>query len=596
MADNIPPPPSGYVLQSSAPPPPPEGYVLQGASPQASAAHASDVPLPNGESPYDSLMPSEMAPEKPIGQKIIDETLRGGALAGRNILKVGASIPDIVVGTLAYGVNKGLDAAGIDPKYHQLNVNQVLDQGLQEVGAPVPETTAEKYVDAAGQGLGGVAVGAGIGGAIARSAASPAARAIGESMTQNLGQQTVGGITAGVSSETARQNGATPVQQLVAGIVGGVAPGLAGLVKQGGKAAISSRFGKVDPETQALARSALVEGIPLKASQVSTSKFAKALDSVTGQVPFSGAPKFTDQQQQAFNAAVARTIGEDATKITPQVFAKARDRIGAEFDRLSANASLPLDPSVTSKLRQVVQDTRDFYGDESARLVSNVINRLATQNVAGVVPGKAFQSIDSQIGKAIATGGEKAAPLGDLREALRDAIEANISPEDAAAWSTARQQYRDLKTIEPLVAKDGQTSGNISPAGLMGRVTANGAGKSSMANGRRGDLGDLASIGQRFVKETVPDSFTAKRLAIIDGLKSAGLVGAGAGASYAGAGTTAAGLASLVGTSKLTQSILQDPAIVNKLVGLGYPRAEAIRALQGAANPALVGSRLGSQP
>jgi hypothetical protein len=117
-----------------------------------------------------------------------------------------------------------------------------------------------------------------------------------------------------------------------------------------------------------------------------------------------------------------------------------------------------------------------------------------------------------------------------------------------------------------------------------------------MANGRRGDLGDLASIGQRFVKETVPDSGTARRIAIQDALGKVGLVGAGAGASYAGAGTALTGLGGLVGTSRFTQSILQDPAIVNKLIGLGYPRAEAIRALQGTANPALVGASLGSQP
>lgn len=595
MADNIPSPPSGYVLQSSAPPPPPDGYVLQTASPVPATRHASDVPLPNGENPYDSLMPSEMAPEKPLGQKIIDETVRGLELGGRTTLKIGASIPDMVAAPLAYGVNKGLDAAGVDPKYHQLNVNQILDQGLQEVGAPVPETTAEKYIDAAGQGLGGVATGIGIGGSLMRGA-SPVTRAVGEALTQNAGQQAVGGVTAGVAAETARQNGATPIQQLVAGIGGGVAPGLVGLATQGGKAAIASSFGKVDPETQALARAATAEGIPLKASQVSTSKFSKALDSVTGQVPFSGASKFTDQQQQAFNVAVARTIGEDATKITPQVFAQAKQRIGSEFDRLAASTNLPLDPSLAGKLRQVVSDTRDFYGNDSAQLVTNVINRLVKQNVNGVVPGKAFQSIDSEIGRALAKGGEKTVPLGDLQEVLRDAVEANIAPQDAAAWSTARQQYRDLKTIEPLVAKDGQTSGNISPAALMGRVTANGAGKSSMANGRRGDLGDLASIGQRFVKETVSDSKTSQRNEIIGALKNIGLLATGAGAGYAGAGTVTSGLAGLVGTSRLTQSLLQDPSIVNKLIGLGYPRAEAIRALQGAANPALVGSRLGSQP
>lgn len=574
----------------------------RGVSPQASAptaqTHASDVPYANGQSPYSDadLMPEAMAPERTRSlSDYTDQAKRGVELAGRTVAKVGASIPDLVLAPATALVNRGLDAAGVDPKYHQITVNQLVDQGVNAAGLPVPETTAEKFVDAAGQGLGGVATGAGVGGALARSA-SPVTSALGNTLTSNLGQQAVGGLASGAAVEAARENGASPLTQLAVGIGAGAAPGLSSLVGQGSKAALAQTFGKVDPETQALARTAQAEGIPLKASQVSSSKVAKAVDSVTGQVPFSGSASFSDAQQKAFNAAVARTIGETADKITPQVFAQARNRIGSEFDRLAAAANLPLDPQTTQRLKQVVDDTRDFYGDDSARLVSNVINRLANQNVAGVVPGKAFQSIDSQITKAMASGGEKTVPLGDLQEALRDAVQNNLSPEDTAAWATARQQYRDLKTIEPLIAKEGQTSGNVSPAALMGRVNANNAGKSSMAAGRRGDLGDLAAIGQRFVKETVSDSGTAKRIAIQDALGKVGLVGAGAGASYAGAGTTAASLAGLVGTSRITQNLLQDPAIVNKLIGLGYPREQAISALQGTANPALVGSRLAAQP
>lgn len=568
------------------------------ASKGITAPRAADVPLPSGQQRYtdDELSPEAMAPERPrTAADYGAEAKRGLELAGRTVAKVGASIPDLVLAPATMVVNKGLDAAGVDPKYHQITVNQLVDQGINAAGLPVPETTAEKFVDAAGQGLGGVATGTAVGSALVRSA-SPVASGLGNALTSNLGQQTIGGLASGTAVEAARENGASPLAQLAAGIGAGAAPGLASLAGQGGKALVASSFGKVDPETQALARTAQAEGIPLKASQVSSSKVAKAIDSVTGQVPFSGSASFTDAQQRAFNAAVARTIGETADKITPQVFAQAKQRIGSEFDRLAAAASLPLDPQTTSKLRQVVQDTRDFYGDDSARLVTNVINRLANQNINGVVPGKAFQSIDSQITRAMASGGEKTVPLGDLQEALRDAVQKNLSPEDTAAWATARQQYRDLKTIEPLIAKEGQTSGNISPAALMGRVTANNAGRSSMAAGRRGDLGDLAAIGQRFVKDTVPDSGTARRIAIQDALKNIGLLGAGAGATYAGTGAAAASLGGLVGTSRFTQNLLQDPAIVNKLIGLGYPRDAAIRALQGTANPALVGSRLAAQP
>lgn len=56
-------------------------------------------------------------------------------------------------------------------------------------------------------------------------------------------------------------------------------------------------------------------------------------------------------------------------------------------------------------------------------------------------------------------------------------------------------------------------SGNISPAALLGRVTANGAKKEAVATGRGGDLAQLAAIGQQFMKDGVPNSGTPERLA-----------------------------------------------------------------------------------
>jgi hypothetical protein len=89
-------------------------------------------------------------------------------------------------------------------------------------------------------------------------------------------------------------------------------------------------------------------------------------------------------------------------------------------------------------------------------------------------------------------------------------MENSLSGEDSAAWSTLNQQYRNLKTIEPLVAKDAY-NGNISPSALLGRVGSTKAGKAALARDNAGDLGTLAAIGQNFIKDTIPNSGTPSR-------------------------------------------------------------------------------------
>ena len=127
----------------------------------------------------------------------------------------------------------------------------------------------------------------------------------------------------------AREAGFSAPAQVAAGLAAGLSPATLGA----GRQAITSGAGRLlaapSAEAAELGRFAVDAGIPLKASQVSPSKAAKLVDSVSGQVPFSGSPAFQQAQQSAFNRAVARTIGESADAITPEVFSRAKARIGA---------------------------------------------------------------------------------------------------------------------------------------------------------------------------------------------------------------------------------------------------------------------------
>jgi hypothetical protein len=85
-----------------------------------------------------------------------------------------------------------------------------------------------------------------------------------------------------------------------------------------------------------------------------------------------------------------------------------------------------------------------------------------------------------------------------------------------------------MKTVEPLVAKS--PDGTISPALLNARVSAK---FQNRAYDGGGPLGDLADIGQRFLKDG-PDSGTAQRSRAFNVLANIGKYGAAAGAGILG--------------------------------------------------------------
>ncbi len=566
----------------------------------ANAAHPDDVPYATGASPYTAadLMPAAMAPARPITAGDWAHALgRDAVMQGGSLVKGAAALPDLVIAPGAALLDRGFAASGLDPKYwdgRAKSLNGVIDQGLNAAGVPEPATPVERFADRAVQTLGGLATGAGMIGRGLAATESVPAQAVGRALTENLGAQTAAATTGSAAGSLAHEAGASPAVELGLSLGGALVPASIGAGFDAAQGITRRVLGQADDATAALAARAQELGIPIKATQLSPSRSGKVIDSVTKNTPFSGGRAFEDNQQQSFNKAVGRTIGlDDATKIGPEEFSAARQKIGAEFDRLTETSALALNKDLAQKIRDVRSNAEAYYGPDAKSMVDAITKRIVDQSEGGQLPGKAYQSIDSQLGRAIAKGGENSVPLGDLQEVLRDAMESSLPAADAKAWANARAQYRDLKTIEPLVAKEGQVSGNISPGQLIGRVNANKSGKASMARGDRGDLGDLAAVGQRFVKDPVANSGTAGRLAVMDVLKSAApAIGLGAGAAgaspFIGLGNALVGGAGAVGASRLSQRIIQSPDLVKAMLGQGSNLTALRRGIATSTQPTLL--------
>jgi hypothetical protein len=408
-----------------------------------------------------------------------------------------------------------------------------------------------------------------------------------------VGQMAVGGIAAGALpgpatvaarlgpiTRAAMQAGAfsaaQPVQtgdSRLGNTAEGAVLGGAGQAIAGGATRLAAGASDlISPQVKALYLKAVDAGIPVNVAQLSDSGFVKALASQLERLPFTGATDARQVQQQAFNRAVSRTMGEDAPAITPDVYTTAKQRIGQQFEDLSARNSMAVDMPLLQRLAGVVDEANRYAASDTANAVRNVVDDvMAKMDPNGAIPGRAYQSTDSQLGRLMKNGGEKAFYLGQLRDAMRGAMDQSITPADQEAWQTARSQWRALKTVRDLAAKD--PAGNIAPGQLAGRVGASNAGKEALASGTAGELGDLAAIGKQFVRDPVPDSGTAQRL-LAQTLLTGGIGGGAYAAGHDPVTAAAAAGASLVGGRALTR-VLNSPAAARYMVSGAGPVAEA---------------------
>src|SRR3990167_2866021 len=297
--------------------------------------------------------------------------------------------------------------------------------------------------------------------------------------------------------------GNTAIGAALGGVGAKIAPALQ---KAGARAAEA-----IKPEVRALYEAAKARGITLTPAQLSDSRFMKFMASTLQGLPGSGAKGHAAQQSAAFNREVAKEIGSDAPVVTPDVYAKVKALQSKQFETLTSRNDLKVTPDVVKRLEDAVAEA-DSAGPEVGSAVRSAVQRFydaAQTGQGGVfVPGKAYHALDSSLGQVTKRGDTTAHFVGNVKNAIREAMDASISPKDKTAGDALRRQYGNRKTIRDLVAKgDG---GELSPAALMSRVTANNYGKEAMATGSRGGLGELARIGQR-IKEP-PSSGTAERM------------------------------------------------------------------------------------
>lgn len=355
--------------------------------------------------------------------------------------------------------------------------------------------------------------GAGMAGNIAGNVAAFAPTALIPGANTLTGAGLVG---AGMGSLAPTATGESRASNMFISGAGGVAgQGIANAIGR----AVRPVQSTLNPVQSDLAAKAGKMGIPLTVGQKTGSRPLQITESVLESLPFTADKQagIREAQRMAFNRAASKTIGENADLITPEVLSAAKNRIGQTFNELSARNVVGLDDNFVNALAKIDASKNVF----SSPRISDAVEKGLELASKGKITGREYQTIRSSLGKAAKSAMQNDAELGQalktIQSALDDAATNSISQADKSAWATARQQWQALKVIEKAAAPTtaDAVAGNVSPAKLASALNA--ADKGFKYGTGQKELGDLARIGQAFVKPQIPNSGTAER-SLIQGL------------------------------------------------------------------------------
>jgi hypothetical protein len=459
-----------------------------------------------------------------------------------------AALP-LNAGIAGYNALTGGKAAYIPSGSQQ--VGRILDT----VGLPRAESTGEKFSSGLIQGAGSALTGVGAAG-VAAPAMTGAGQAIARVLASQPAMQTASGAMGGGVAEAT----GSPVAGMIAGALTPV--GVAGARR------IITPVPNVNlPGRKALVDAAEREGIPLTAGQATGSPFLKNVEAVFEQMPFTSAAQraIGDKQRTRFIEAAWREAGETASDTLPDTIISARNRIGGRIGQIADRNNMNFTPQLDADLAEISANLR-FMPSEVAGPVGARIDQLRGMTIGKfalgmpdpIIPGPSYRMLDSQIGKSIrqTSDGDRRAALIAIREKLRTAMDASISPSDKTEWDKMRRQYANMSVIADAAGQAGASAaeGVMSPVALRGAL-AKSIGKGGYELGR-GDMNDLARIGQSLLRAPADSGTAGRSFAhnILTG--SLGLGGAGMGAAAGGPLGAMAGTAASVALPRVVQMMM----------------------------------------
>jgi hypothetical protein len=367
---------------------------------------------------------------------------------------------------------------------------------------------------------------------------------------------------------------------------GGAAPYIAAGLGAGVRRLISPFASS--PEREAAVSILAQEGVPVTAGQRTGSKALQIAESELGG---GKTAKLMDRQAEAFTDAAMRKAGGSG-RATADNLSSLYDTLGQGFTDLASRNSLTADKQMAQDIAGTLKRYGNLLEAQQKPIINNVVGDLVQRVNAngGKLSGAEYQMIRSDLSRAAKSTGNQtlSAAFKGIRDALDQAMDRSINPQDAGAWRLLRKQYGNFKVLEKASAGGGTDAGAglITPAQL--RVAASAGNRGGFARGVS-DYTDLAKAGQHILTP-LPNSNTAIRAAVRSvgiPVGSANLGGLVAGLPGAAAGIVAPYVAGRTLMSAPVQRYLGNQAAagainpVSNALLASYLRSGALPAISG---------------
>jgi ClpP class serine protease len=353
-------------------------------------------------------------------------------------------------------------------------------------------------------------------------------------------------------------------EKLMQAFTGGAAGGVAGgLVKGATSLAqpIANQLSKVGNDAVKTLREA---GVPVDVAQATGSQFLNRMKNVLQDNPVTVGKEqeFLGAQRAAYNKAIAKTMGEDATAITPDVITTAKNRLGDIYDNLFDKHGSKISGQVYKDLASLRDDAiTTLPANESAvikGLVDDILNKASANR--STLTGNQYQAFKRVLDRMSMQNTNTAGFAQDMKEALLSGLKNSIKdPADIALLKNTNKQYGNMRKIEDVVLKNPE--GNISPSLLSNSLATKS--KRNAIYAEDSQLADLARAGKLILEPKTPNSGTVAR-ALGQALPAA-LGGAAYGAYEGDLSGVAKGVAAGYVAPKLLQKAINNPAVARYL-------------------------------
>jgi len=144
-------------------------------------------------------------------------------------------------------------------------------------------------------------------------------------------------------------------------------------------------------------------GVPLDAAQTTGSALLGRIKAALNDNPLTAGAEnlFTSNQKLAYNRAIAKTMGEDASQITPAVISQAKERIGNVYDSIANKINIKADDKFLNNLSSLDEEAKNVLNDSQYGIVDknikNIIDKASKEG--NQISGPQYQAIKRTLDK-----------------------------------------------------------------------------------------------------------------------------------------------------------------------------------------------------